>query len=80
MKSGLQKDVISLYRNLLRVTRLQKFPSVRASLKELIKREFRGKASEIGEKNISVIEYELRIGRKKLEFFEEHTKIKKISF
>ena len=80
MKSGLQKDVLSLYRRLLRVTRLQQFPPVRGPLKEFVKREFRGKAGEIGEKNIQAIEHELRIGRKKLEFFEEHTRIKNISF
>lgn len=80
MKSGLQKDVLSLYRNLLKAARLQQFPAVRDSLKELVKREFKVKATEIGQRNVQAVEYELRIGRKKLEFYTEHNKIKNISF
>lgn len=80
MKSGLQKDVLSLYRQFLKIARLQQFPNVRVSLKELVKKEFKVKAQEINERNIQAIEHELRIGRKKLEFFKEHPKIKKISF
>ena len=80
MKSGLQKQVVSLYRNLLRVTRLQEVPSVRFSLREFFKKEFKRKSTEIGAKDIQAIEHEMRIEKKKLEFFKEHTKIKRISF
>lgn len=80
MKSGLQKEVISLYRNFLRTAKEQSVPSVRENLKRFLAREFKSKATEINTKDINGIEHQIRLARKRLEFFKEHKSIKKFTF
>ena len=80
MKSGLQKEVTSLYRNFLRTANEQSVPSVRENLKQFLRREFKSKAAEINPKNINGIEHQMRLARKRLEFFTEHKSIKKFTF
>lgn len=80
MKSGLQKQVLNLYRRLLRTASKQTFPIVRDNLKQFIIKEFKVKAKEINSKDISSIEHQIRLGGRRLEFFKEHLNLKKISF
>jgi hypothetical protein len=80
MKSGLQKQVLNLYRRLLRTASEQTVPTVRHNLKQFIRKEFKSKANEINSKDISSIEHQIRFGERRLEFFEEHFNLKKFSF
>ena len=79
MKSGLQREVLSLYRELLKTSKKQICP-VQIPLNSIIRQEFKIKSREIDKKDLTTIEYQLRIGRKRLEFFKEHSSIKKITF
>lgn len=80
MKSGLQKDVLSLYRSFLRTAKEQSVPSVRENLKQFIRQEFKNKATLINKKDISGIEHQMTLARRRLEFFKEHKSIKKFTF
>ena len=80
MRSGLQKDVLSLYRNLLRAANAQFHCSVRENLKKFIRHQFKSKATQINPKDITAIEHQMRLARRRLEFFEEHKSIKKFTF
>lgn len=80
MKSGLQKQVLNLYRRLLRTASKQTVPIVQDNLKQFIRREFKEKAKEINFKDISSIEHQIRLGERRLEFFKEHLNLKKFSF
>lgn len=80
MKSGLQKQVLNLYRRLLQTASKQEIPSVRNNLKEFIRKEFKEKSKEINQKDISSIEHQIRLGERRLEFFIEHFNLKKFSF
>lgn len=80
MKSGLQKDVLSLYRSFLRTAKEQSVPLVRENLKQFIRQEFKNKATLINKKDISGIEHQMTLARRRLEFFKEHKSIKKFTF
>jgi len=80
MKSGLQKQVLNLYRRLLRTASKQTVPKVKENLKQFIRKEFNSKANEINLKDISSIEHQIRLGERRLEFFEEHLNLKKFSY
>lgn len=80
MKSGLQKQVLNLYRRLLRTASNQNLPTVRESLKQFIRKEFKEKRNEINYKDISSVEHQIRLGERRLEFFREHLNLKKFEF
>ena len=80
MKSGLQKQVLNLYKRLLKTASKQEIPAVQINLKEFIRKEFKTKAKVINSKDISSIENQIRIGERRLEFFKEHLNIKKFTF
>ena len=80
MKSGLQKQVLNLYRQLLRTASNQSIPAVQENLKKFIRIEFKRKAKEINSKDISSIEHQIRRGERRLEFVKVHVNIKKFSF
>ncbi|KAF2456716.1 complex 1 protein-domain-containing protein [Lineolata rhizophorae] len=63
--SGLQRDVLSLYRACLRAAR-KKPADTRANFIEFARREFRANAS-IDRKNFAAIEFMLRKGQRQLE-------------
>ena len=64
--SGLQKQVLALYRGFLRVARL-KSPEERQRIEDLISAEFRKKSTSVDRKNFMYIEYLLRTGAKQLQ-------------
>lgn len=64
--SGMQKQVLGLYRSFLRVARL-KTPEERHSIESKISTEFRQNAKNVDRKNFLYIEYLLRRGKKQLE-------------
>lgn len=80
MKSGLQKQVLSLYRQLLKTSSNQASSAVRQNLKQFFQKEFKSKAKEISYKDICSIEHEIRVGERKLEFLKEHPSIKGFKF
>lgn len=80
MKSGLQKQVLSLYRQLLKASSAQSNPSVRDSLKQYFRNEFKSKALELSYKDITAIEHQIRLGERKLDFLKEHLSLKRFSF
>lgn len=80
MKSGLQKEVLALYKNFLQIANQQSVPSVRDNLKQFLRREFKCKANEIHPKDINGIEHQMRMARKRLEFFKGHKSIKSFKF
>lgn len=60
-----------MYKKLLKVAASQP-EAVRCSLVAQIKSDFRSKATSIDPKNIQLIEYQLRLAQKRLEFLNEH--------
>lgn len=67
--SGLQRDVLSLYRNCLRAART-KPPDARPNFKAFARKEFeRHKA--LDKKDFSAIEFFLRKGNRQLEIYRE---------
>ncbi|XP_026656496.1 succinate dehydrogenase assembly factor 1A, mitochondrial isoform X2 [Phoenix dactylifera] len=64
--SGMQKQVLGLYRSFLRVARL-KTPEERCRIESKISDEFRHNAKNVDRKNFLYIEYLLRRGKKQLE-------------
>ncbi|KAF1953898.1 hypothetical protein CC80DRAFT_494152 [Byssothecium circinans] len=67
--SGLQRDVLRLYRECLRGVR-GKPADTRANFRELTRSEFR-KHATINKKDFGTIEYLLRRGRRQLETYSE---------
>ncbi|KAG6540908.1 hypothetical protein Mapa_017702 [Marchantia paleacea] len=63
--SGIQKQVLSLHRSLLRAARA-KAPETREHIEQFVKVEFRKNAA-IDKKNYQQIEYLIRRGQKQLE-------------
>ena len=69
--SGLQLEVLQLYRAFLRVART-KPEAARMSITTTIRKEFeRGKA-ELSRTDIDAIQARLRLGKKKLTFLQSH--------
>ncbi|KAG5227614.1 hypothetical protein OIU76_017168 [Salix suchowensis] len=64
--SGMQKQVLSLYRGFLRATR-SKSPEDRREIESFVSAEFRRNSKQVDRKNFIYIEYLLRRGKKQLE-------------
>lgn len=64
--SGMQKQVLSLYRGFLRAAR-SKSPEDRHQIELIVSSEFRKNSKEVDRKNFIYIEYLLRRGKKQLE-------------
>nr|CAD1840165.1 unnamed protein product [Ananas comosus var. bracteatus] len=64
--SGMQKQVLGLYRGFLRAARL-KATEERRAIESVVSTEFRHNAKNVDRKNFIYIEYLLRRGKKQLE-------------
>lgn len=64
--SGMQKQVLALYRGFLRAAR-SKPPEERSRIESLVSGEFRRNTSQVDRKNFLYIEYLLRRGKKQLD-------------
>jgi succinate dehydrogenase assembly factor 1 len=64
--SGIQKQVLALYRGFLRTARL-KAPEERRRIESVVSAEFRDNARNVDRRNFVYIEYLLRRGKKQLE-------------
>ncbi|RWW24519.1 hypothetical protein BHE74_00019873 [Ensete ventricosum] len=64
--SGLQRQVLRLYREFLRAARLKE-PEERLRIESIVSAEFRQNAMNVDRKNFLYIEYLLRRGKKQLE-------------
>lgn len=64
--SGMQKQVLSLYRGFLRAAR-DKSPEDRAKIESLVTTQFHNNAKGVDRKNFVYIEYLLRRGKKQLD-------------
>ncbi|KAJ7784562.1 hypothetical protein B0H16DRAFT_1356671 [Mycena metata] len=69
-RSGLQKDVLNLYRRALRIPRT-KPPPTRAKWDLMIRYTFRTKAASASPRAISVIEHLLRTGTRQVSMYED---------
>ncbi|KAK3067507.1 hypothetical protein LTR53_015583 [Teratosphaeriaceae sp. CCFEE 6253] len=67
--SGLQKDVLVLYRRCLRACR-SKPADTRQNFESFARREF-AKHMDVGKKDFSTIEFLLRKGNRQLEIYEQ---------
>ncbi|OCK96839.1 uncharacterized protein K441DRAFT_551076 [Cenococcum geophilum 1.58] len=67
--SGLQRDVLSLYRHCLRAVR-QKPADTRANFREFARSEFK-KNAQLDKKDFGTIEYMLRRGQRQLEIYTD---------
>ncbi|KAL9265635.1 Succinate dehydrogenase assembly factor 1, mitochondrial-like protein [Drosera capensis] len=67
--SGMQRQVLSLYRGFLRAAR-SKSPEDRSKIESLVSAEFRKNSKFVDHKNILYIEYLFRRGKKQLEQLE----------
>jgi len=68
-QSGLQKDVLNLYKRALRIART-KPAETRGKFDILIRYTFRTQASSVGPRQINAIEHLLRKGQRQLEIYE----------
>uniref|UniRef100_A0A7N0ZQQ8 Complex 1 LYR protein domain-containing protein n=1 Tax=Kalanchoe fedtschenkoi TaxID=63787 RepID=A0A7N0ZQQ8_KALFE len=64
--SGMQKQVLSLYRGFMRAAR-DKSPQERSNIESFVASEFRRNATGVDRKNFVYIEYLLRRGKKQLD-------------
>ncbi|KAF3578425.1 hypothetical protein DY000_02035648 [Brassica cretica] len=64
--SGMQKQVLSLYRGFLRAAR-SKPTEDRKRIETIVSTEFRKNSKEVDRKNFQYIEYLLRLGHKQLD-------------
>lgn len=64
--SGMQKQVLALYRGFFRVARF-KAPEERRNIESIVSAEFRKNSMSVDRKNFLYIEYLLRRGRKQLD-------------
>ncbi|XAR59328.1 hypothetical protein NMG60_11015121 [Bertholletia excelsa] len=64
--SGMQKQVLGLYRGFLRVART-KCPEDRHQIESIVSAEFRHNSQSVDRKNFLYIEYLLRRGKKQLD-------------
>lgn len=65
--SGMQKQVLSLYRGFLRAARSKTTQEDRKRIETIVSSEFRQKSKEVDRKNFQYIEYLLRLGTKQLD-------------
>ncbi|EPQ54444.1 hypothetical protein GLOTRDRAFT_76958 [Gloeophyllum trabeum ATCC 11539] len=68
--SGLQRDVLALYRRALRMVRT-KPPVVQPKFRLFVRYTFHAQARAVSPRNISAIEHLLRRGRNQLEMYEQ---------
>ncbi|XP_058107265.1 succinate dehydrogenase assembly factor 1, mitochondrial [Magnolia sinica] len=64
--SGMQKQVLALYRGFLRAART-KAPEERRNIESVVSTEFRRNSESVDRKNFIYIEYLLRRGKKQLD-------------
>ena len=64
--SGMQKQVLSLYRGFLRAAR-SKSSEDRCKIESFVSAEFRHNSKQVDRKNFVYIEYLLRLGKKQLD-------------
>lgn len=64
--SGMQKQVLGLYRGFLRAAR-SKSMEERRQIESIVSSEFRRNSKQIDRKNFQYIEYLLRLGKKQLD-------------
>ncbi|KAH6833985.1 LYR family of Fe/S cluster biogenesis protein [Perilla frutescens var. hirtella] len=64
--SGMQKQVLALYRGFLRAART-KSPEERSRIEAIVSQEFRRNSLEVDRKNFLYIEYLVRRGKKQLD-------------
>ncbi|TKY71077.1 Succinate dehydrogenase assembly factor 1 [Spatholobus suberectus] len=64
--SGMQKQVLSLYRGFLRAARSKSYEE-RRKIESIVSQEFRRNARDVDRKNFLYIEYLLRRGNKQLD-------------
>ncbi|XP_022885805.1 succinate dehydrogenase assembly factor 1, mitochondrial [Olea europaea var. sylvestris] len=64
--SGMQKQVLALYRGFLRAART-KSPEERIRIESIVSAEFRQNSKQVDRKNFLYIEYLLRRGKKQLD-------------
>ncbi|RDB18007.1 Succinate dehydrogenase assembly factor 1, mitochondrial [Hypsizygus marmoreus] len=69
-RSGLQRDVLALYRRALRMVNT-KPPNARPKFLLFVRFAFRTSASNISPRNVSAIEHLLRKGGRQLEMYED---------
>ncbi|KAI3431886.1 uncharacterized protein J3R85_007753 [Psidium guajava] len=67
--SGMQKQVLALYRGFLRAAR-SKSPDDRRRIDSIVSSEFRRNARQVDRKNFLYIEYLLRRGKKQLDLLK----------
>ncbi|TEB30657.1 hypothetical protein FA13DRAFT_1630461 [Coprinellus micaceus] len=70
MKSGLQKEVLALYRRALRMVRT-KPESARSRFRLYMQYTFHNNAKSISPRNVSAIEHLLRKGKRQIEMYED---------
>ena len=68
-KSGIQRDVLKLYRSFLRAAR-SKAPETRGQVETVVKTRFRQDAAAVKRTDFRAIEFRLRNGRKQLKLLE----------
>lgn len=68
-KSGLQKDVLALYRRAIRMVNT-KPPPTRPKFLLLVRYTFRVNASSVSPRDVSAIEHLMRKGTRQLEMYE----------
>ncbi|KAJ7109734.1 hypothetical protein C8R43DRAFT_1139532 [Mycena crocata] len=69
-RSGLQKEVLGLYRRALRIPRSKPSPT-RAKWDLMIRYTFRKNAASASPRAVSVIEHLLRMGRRQVDVYED---------
>ncbi len=67
--SGLQKTILSLYRQSLQAAARLPTPEARASARELVRREYREKAGGVDKLDFQRVEHLIRHAKKKLELY-----------
>ncbi|PON96229.1 LYR motif-containing protein [Trema orientale] len=77
--SGMQKQVLSLYRGFLRAAR-SKSAEERHKIESIVSTEFRRNAKQVDRKNFIYIEYLLRRGKKQLDQLKNPDTISLSSF
>ncbi|KAI1789619.1 hypothetical protein LXA43DRAFT_559646 [Ganoderma leucocontextum] len=69
-RSGLQKEVLSLYRRALRMANA-KPPAVQPKFRLFVRYTFKTQAAAVSPRDIAAIEHMLRRGRRQLETYED---------
>ncbi|XP_065864227.1 succinate dehydrogenase assembly factor 1, mitochondrial [Euphorbia lathyris] len=77
--SGMQKQVLGLYRSFLRAARM-KPPEDRRQIELFVSAEFRRNSKEVDRKNFIYIEYLLRRGKKQLDLLKSSATVGLSSF